>query len=231
MSRTRLAHSALLAALLLALSAPAFAHDQATDGHDIDKVNGSITAEASQTYGSLETVNGSIHIESGARVEDAETVNGSIKAADNIHADSLSTVNGSIRVGEQARIGGPIETVNGSVFVDRGGNIARNVETVNGAIGLVDTDLGGNIETVNGDITVGAGSHVKGGIKVEKPNSQWMSIGKRKPPRIIVGPNARIDGALVFEREVKLYVHRSAKIGPVTGATAIRYDTERAPLD
>jgi predicted acyltransferase (DUF342 family) len=231
MSRIRLVQTELLAALLVAFAAPAFAHDPASEGHDIDKVNGSITAEASHTYGNLETVNGSIHIESGARIDDAETVNGSIKAADNIRAGSLSTVNGSIRVGTQAQIGGAVETVNGSVFVDRGGNIARNVETVNGSIGLVDSDLDGNIETVNGDVTVGAGSHVKGGIHVEKPNTQWISVGKRKPPRIIVGPNARVDGALVFEREVKLYVHRTAKIGPVTGATAVSYDSDRAPQD
>ena len=81
------------------------------------------------------------------------------------------------------------------------------------------------------EIHVGAGSHVKGGIHVEKPNTQWLSIGKRKPPRIIVGPNARVDGVLVFEREVKLYVHRSAKIGPVTGATAVPYESDRAPQD
>ena len=41
---------------------------------------------------------------------------------------------------------------------------------------------------------------------------------------MIIGPNARVDGPLVFEREVELYVHDSAKIGPVTGATAVRYD-------
>lgn len=221
MSRSRLA----LALLFVLSAAPAFAQQ------DIDKVNGSITAEASHTYGNLETVNGSIRIESRARIQDAGTVNGSIKAADNIHAGSLSTVNGSIRIGPQARIGGAVETVNGSVFVDRGGGIARDVETVNGAIGLVHSDLGGGIATVNGDITVGAGSHVKGGITVEKPSVQWITVVKRKPPRIIIGANARVDGALVFEREVKLYVHRSAKIGPVTGATAVRYDGERAPQD
>ena len=34
-----------------------------------------------------------------------------------------------------------------------------------------------------------------------------------------------VDGPLVFEREVELYVHNTAKIGAVTGATArCRYD-------
>lgn len=225
MPRTRLAFAL---AALLSLSAPAFAHDQ---HQDIDKVNGSITAEASQTYGDLETVNGSIRIEANARVGEAETVNGSIHAEDNIRARSLTTVNGGIRVGTQAQIEGGIETVNGSIFVDRGGNVGRGVETVNGAIGLVDTDLGGGIDTVNGDITVGVGSHVKGGIHVEKPGQQWFSMGKRKPPRIVIGPNAQVDGSLVFEREVKLYVHRTAKIGSVSGATAVRYDGDRAPED
>ena len=216
--------------LVLAIAA-AFAIAPAFAGQDIDKINGSITAEAGQAYGNLETVNGSIRIEANARVESAETVNGSIHAADNVRADSLTTVNGSIRIGTQVQIDGDVDTVNGSVFVDRGGNIGRDVATVNGAIGLVDSDLGGGIETVNGDITVGAGSHVKGGIHVEKPGSQWIRFGKRKPPRIVIGPNAQVDGPLLFEREVTLYVHRTAKIGKVTGATAVRYDGDRAPKD
>ena len=216
----------LALSLALACAAPAFAQN------DIDKVNGSITAEARQTYGDLQTVNGSIRIEAGSRTGDAETVNGSIRIADNASVGNLGTVNGSIRVGRQLRAGGDIETVNGSVFVDRGGTL-RGVSTVNGSIGLVDSDLSGGIETVNGDITVGAGSRVRGGIKVEKPTSNWMPVtmGKRQPPRIIVGPGAVVEGPLVFEREVKLYVHDSARIGSVTGATAVRYSGARAPAD
>ena len=73
--------------------------------------------------------------------------------------------------------------------------------------------------------------HVKGGIKVEKPGTSWIPIhfGKHTPPRIIIGPNAVVDGPLVFEREVKLYVHASARTGAITGATAIRFDGAHAP--
>jgi hypothetical protein len=80
---------------------------------------------------------------------------------------------------------------------------------------------------------VGIGSHVKGGIKVHKPGASWLPItfGKHQPPRIIIGPNASVDGPLVFEREVKLFVHDSAHIGSVTGATAVRYSGERPPQD
>lgn len=219
-----------------ALPGTATAHDPAEHGQaqDIDKVNSSITAEAGQTYGDLSTVNGSIKIEENARIEDAETVNGSIRAKDDIQAQSLSTVNGSIHVGERARIDGKIETVNGGIFVDRGGKVARGIETVNGAIGIVATELGGDIETVNGDITVGVSSRVKGGIKVEKPNNNsWIGlrIGKQKIPRVVIGPNAVVEGPLVFEREVKLYVHSSASIGTLRGATAMRFDGPTPPKD
>lgn len=223
MIRTRLA-----LCLLLAAATPAFA-----DGQDIDKVNGSITVDASQQAGDLDTVNGSIRIGANATAGDASTVNGSIQVGDGAHTGALETVNGSIRGGTGLVVDGGVETVNGSIFIDRNGRVAKGASSVNGAIGLVSTELGGDIDTVTGDITVGIGSHVKGGIKVEKPSNGFLGIhlGKPEPPRIIVGPNAVVDGPLVFEREVKLYVHSSAKTGPITGATAIRFDTPTAPRD
>jgi len=40
---------------------------------------------------------------------------------------------------------------------------------------------------------------------------------------VVIGPNAVVDGELRFEREVELFVHPSAKIGKVIGATAKPY--------
>ncbi|MEO6226890.1 MAG: hypothetical protein ABIO61_03405 [Thermomonas sp.] len=220
---------------LFALSATAAAHESATQGRgqDIDKVNSSITAEAGQMYGDLSTVNGGITIEARAHIEDAETVNGSISIEDDVHSHSLTTVNGSIHVGARAQVDGGIETVNGGIFVGRGGKVSRGIETVNGAIGVIGTDLGGGIETVNGDITVGVGSHVKGGIRIQKPNKGWggFRMGKQKIPRIVIGPNAVVEGPMVFEREVTLYVHASANVGSITGATAKRFDGATPPKD
>lgn len=214
-----------LLALLLTLAVPAaLAADR-----DIDKVNGSITVDAGERYGNLDTVNGSINIGVGAHVADVETVNGSIRVSENVQAGGVSTVNGSIRVAASVTMNDDVSTVNGSIFVDRGSNIRGNVETVNGAIGLVDTDVSGGIETVSGDVTVGVGSHVSGGIHYQKPGKWWISLGKRKPPRVVIGPNARVDGPLRFEREVVLYVHATARTGPVTGATAVRYDGPTPP--
>ncbi|WP_448480285.1 hypothetical protein [Pseudoxanthomonas mexicana] len=219
MTRTR---TALLLTLALATT-PALAQQ------DVSTVNGSVSADAGQAYGDLETVNGSVSIAAGATVEDASTVNGSITVGDKAQAASLETVNGAIRIGKDVQVRKDVETVNGSIFTDRGTTIGGNVDTVNGAIGLVGTQLAGGIETVNGDITVGIGSHVKGGIKVEKPRG-W-SIKPRRDPRIIIGPNAVVEGPLVFERPVTLYVHTSARIGAVTGATAKPFSTDTAPTE
>ena len=88
----------------------------------------------------------------------------------------------------------------------------------------------GDINTVNGDITVGVNSHVKGGIKVEK-NKSMFPVKLGRDPRVIIGPKAVVEGPLVFERPVTLYVHRTAKTGPVTGATAKIFDTDTAPTE
>ena len=48
-------------------------------------------------------------------------------------------------------------------------------------------------------------------------------------PRIVVGPGSRVGGTLNFERKVSLYVSDRATIGPVQGATAVKYSGERPP--
>lgn len=235
---------ALILPLSAALVLPAFAQS----AQNIDKVNGAVVAQAGQRYGTLETVNGSIRIEAGAQTGSAETVNGSIRVESTAQSGSLETVNGSIHVGANARTGGletvngairvepgvtidgPVSTVNGSVFIDRGGRVSGAIETVNGSIGLVDTDVTGGIETVNGDVTVGVDSHVRGGLVYRKPR-QWLSVSKRRMPRVVIGPNARVDGPMVFEREVALYVHQTATTGAITGAQAIRFSTPVPPAD
>ncbi|KRG37914.1 hypothetical protein ARC78_02200 [Stenotrophomonas pictorum JCM 9942] len=195
---------------------------------DISKVNGSIHTEANASYGDLDTVNGSIQLASGVQVRGVETVNGSIRAEDNVQARAIETVNGGIRAGRNLVLERGLETVNGGIYVDRGSRIGGDIETVNGAIGLVGTQVGGDIETVNGDITVGIDSHVKGGIKVSRPSFNISLTAPRKP-RVVIGPNAVVEGALVFEREVTLYVHDTARTGPVSGATAQRFKGESAP--
>lgn len=244
-TRTCLARPRLVLALAIALSAPA-----AWAQENISKVNGGISVEAGRHVGDVETVNGIIRIADEARIGNAEavnggitlgnrvtagaleTVNGGITLGDAVTARRLSTVNGAIRGGRDTRIDASVETVSGSVYLDRGSQVGAGLTTVNGGIGLVGTTVAGDVETVSGDITVGANSRVRGDLSVRKPSSNWfpVSINKRRP-RIVIGPSATVDGDLVFEREVSLYVHESASIGRVTGAEAQRYSGDRAPRD
>lgn len=198
----------------------------AKDNH-VSKVNGSIHAESGQSYGDLDTVNGSIHIDAGATVGDVETVNGAISAEDKAVVGSASTVNGAIRLGEQTRVAGNVSTVNGGISIGKLSELkGSELSTVNGKILIYQSNIKGRISTVNGDITVGSHSHVDGGILVDKPSG--FSWGKQKIPRVLIGPHAVVTGELVFEREVELVVHQSAKIGKVTGAKVQTY-TDKIP--
>lgn len=222
----------LCSALLLASAAGAAAPQSTAHRPDIDKVNGGITAEAGQAYGELSSVNGSIALGQGASAEDVETVNGSIRAGEAVHANDVSTVNGGIRFGREARIDGGLETVNGDIFTDRGSQVRGGISTVNGSIGIIGTRVGGRIETVSGNITVGADSRVSGGLLVNKPTGNFgLRFGKQKLPRIVIGPNAVVEGPMTFEREVRLYVHSSASVAAISGAKAIRYSGSTPPQD
>lgn len=237
-------HRFVLPMILALATAPALAAE------DISRVNGGIELAAGQQAGSLTTVNGGIRIGDGARFGDAETVNGGIRAGDRVEGSDLSTVNGGIQLGERAAVeslttvngkitAGPglradddVSSVSGSIFIDRGGRVDGDVSSVNGGIGLVATEVTGDVETVSGDVTVGIDSHVRGNLRVRKSSGlNWISFGERTPPRIVIGPNAVVDGRLDFEREVTLYVHETARIGPVSGATAVPFSTPRAPRD
>ncbi|KAF1014284.1 MAG: hypothetical protein GAK31_03308 [Stenotrophomonas maltophilia] len=217
-------HSISMLLGLLLAAAPVLAQES------MSKVNGSITAEAGQRYGKLDTVNGGIKVGEGAETGNIETVNGGIRVAERARTGGISTVNGSVRLAREVIADGGIETVNGSIFSDRGCQIQGGLETVNGGIGLVESQVQGDIETVNGDITVGIGSQVDGGIRVRKPSFSLSLTASRKP-RVIIGPNAVVNGSLQFDREVVLYVNRSARIGAVTGALPVPFDSETAPSD
>jgi hypothetical protein len=67
---------------------------------------------------------------------------------------------------------------------------------------------------------------VHGGILIEKPHG--LHFGRMRIPRVVIGPDATVQGELRFEREVELFVHPSARIGPVVGAKAQSW-TDKLP--
>lgn len=191
---------------------------------DYDRVNGSVDIDDNEIAGTAETVNGSITLGRNARAESLETVNGRIALGEGAMAASAETVNGGITLNAGARLTGDAEVVNGSISLRDRTEVRGDVSSVNGELELSNAQVLGNIETVSGDITIGANSRVGGGITVRKPTSMgsWWNNNSR-PPRIVIGPNAVVSGALKFEREVELFISDSAKTGPIEGATAKRF--------
>ena len=212
----RLSTVFITAAFALGLLLLAVAQDS-----DIDKVNGSVRVEAGQHAGTVSTVNGAVHIAGGAVVRKTSTVNGAIELGDKAQANELGTVNGSISLGSGSRVSGQVDAVNGSLHLAPGADVGGKLSNVNGSIVLDNAHVAGGIETVGGDITIGADSHVEGGILVDKPNG-WFNFNSRTP-LVIIGPHAVVQGTLEFRRDVVLKVSDSAQIGPVKGATVVKF--------
>jgi hypothetical protein len=235
----------------------AFAGTALAGAPDISKVNGGIAVDANQQVGNISTVNGSIHVgdkasaggvhtvngsitlDGGATAVDVHTVNGGITLGDASTAASLGTVNGGIHLGGNGRISGSISTVNGAITLEPSADVTGHVSTVNGLIRLNAAHVGGGLENVSRDMQVGANSRVEGGILVREHNESWLErlihdwLFDQDPPHdlplIVIGPGAVVKGTLKFERAVKLYVSDRATIGPVEGATAIRFSGEQPP--
>ncbi len=217
-------------AIALALAAPLAALPVAArDYGSVDKVNGGIEIDANSTAENLETVNGGIRVGEDSVIRSAETVNGGIRLDAGAHAESIETVNGGVHLGPNVVVSDNGEAVNGGIVVKAGGDIGGNVANINGGIELERAHVAGGLETTNGDITVGDGSRVERGIMVKKPHGFGMNWGHSRPPRVVIGAGAVVDGALTFEREVELYVHQSAKVGPISGAKAVSYTGDRPP--
>lgn len=195
-------------------------------------VNGSITVgENAEVTGGVKTVNGSIRVDDGATIENASTVNGGVRVADNVQADNLSTVNGTVRVGEQSTVDGEIEAVNGKISVGKGSKVADGVSNVNGQIELNGAEIGGDVSTVNGDIYLADSAVVKGDVIVEKPSNWGWGKNKSRKPRIVIGPGSVVEGVIMLEREVDLFISDSARVGGVEGVMsmddAIRFSGEQ----
>ncbi len=195
-------------------------------------VNGNISVGAGATIsGGLSTVNGTIRVDDDVRLDDAETVNGALRLGDGVTASSLGTVNGSIRVGERGNIEDGIEAVNGRIEAGGGTVVGSGISNVNGEIELSGAEVSGDVSTVNGDVLLNDGTAVLGDVVIEKPNRwNWGNKQSRKP-KVIVGPGSRVDGYVIAEREIDLYLSESAQVGGVRGEVsiddAIRFSGDR----
>ncbi|WP_243048305.1 hypothetical protein [Dyella sp. RRB7] len=208
----------LVLAFALALPLTALAAD-----NDIDKVNGAVRVEAGQHAGNVSTVNGAVHIGDNAVVQKASTVNGSVELGDHAQASAIDTVNGSVTLGAGGHVTGGVDVTNGGIRLGNQADVAGKVGSVNGSINLDNAHVGGGIHTVSGDITVGPNSRVEGGILVDKPGGWFNWSSNSRLPHVVIGPHAVVQGTLEFRREVVLQVSDTAQIGPVKGATPVKF--------
>ena len=217
--------------LILLMAVPAFASinksvkigaGEESDG--ASSVNGSITiGDDAVVTGSVETVNGSINVGDNAEIRSASTVNGKLRLGEGVSAGDLSTVNGAIKAGRGASIDGTIEAVNGSISIEEDSSVSGGVGNVNGDINVDGAEVGGDVSTKTGDIEI-MNSVVQGDIVVEEPG-YWNRMTKRKP-RVVIGPGSRIEGKIIVEHEVKLFISDSAEVGGVEGVMSVD-DAER----
>ncbi len=194
-------------------------------------INGSVRVPAGEHAGAVGTVNGAVDIAENAVVGSVNTVNGSIDIAAHAGAEAVTAVNGPITLGSGVHVTRGVTTVNGSISLSNGAEVGGGITNVNGQIELTGAHVAGGVRTVEGDIDISGDSHIEGGIVVEKSNSwfgfSWDSHPRK--PRIVIGPGAVVQGDLRFEREVQLYVSDQATVGPISGATPIRFSGEKPP--
>ncbi|HEX3836674.1 MAG TPA: hypothetical protein VHW25_06895 [Steroidobacteraceae bacterium] len=193
-------------------------------------INGSIHISAGKPGGEVSTINGSIRADDNGQLSAGHTVNGNISLGDHATATSLTTVNGGIFLGQGAKVSATVTTVNGTLSLRQGSEVGGHLANVNGAIILAGATVNGGISTVNGNIEIGANSRVRGGIVVLKPSTgffHWWSDSDK--PRVVVGPGAVVEGTMTFDRAVRLYVSDTATIGPVTGATPVKFTGDQPP--
>ncbi|MCB1613240.1 MAG: hypothetical protein KDI60_16025, partial [Xanthomonadales bacterium] len=85
----------------------------------------------------------------------------------------------------------------------------------------------GDLKTTAGNIDLQGATVIGGDLLVRKSRCFGWCWGDDKKTRITIGAGVRVLGQIRAEREVELWVHDSAQIGPVSGAEARRYSAER----
>ena len=171
--------------------------------------------------------------------EAIETVTRDISLSSHASAESLESMTGSITLQRDSRVTGDVETGNGALILEPGSEVAGDLSNDTGMIRIDGARVGGRVSTTYGDIYVGPDSRLDGGILAHKRNVIGLSFGDLKlgvpmgrstPPRVVIGPGAKVSGVLRFKRKVELLVSESATIGPVEGATPVTFGAGEDPL-
>lgn len=220
--------AALLSACGGSINEPVVVADGTKDASASKTVNGRIEVgdDVTVTSGAFRSVNGSARIGSRSVVPDVTLVNGSLTVGDDTRTGELATVNGGITLGERTVVSGEVSTVNGAIRIGPGSVVDESVNAINGKITLDGVTVEGDVENVNQGMDLTGATHIKGRLVVRERGN--MDFPERAPV-VTIGAGVRIDGGLVFRREVELRIHRGAEVGEITGAEPVWIDDEVVP--
>ena len=62
---------------------------------------------------------------------------------------------------------------------------------------------------------------LKGDLVVEKPGGMGWNKKKQRTPRVVIGPGSTVEGRIIAEREIKLYISDTAEVGGVEGVMTL----------
>lgn len=176
-------------------------------------------ADGSEQDRGYTSVSGNVEVGRSARIGNAKTVSGNIEIGEQSRVGSLSSVSGRIRVGANTQVGGSIRTVAGEIKIAQGSTITGGVGTIAGRITVNQSVVKGEITLTTGKLTL-EGSRVSGTLRIERPDNHETNEAE-----VDIGANSEIGKVIVEEgARVDLRIHRSAKVGTITGAAAEYYD-------
>lgn len=190
----------------------------------LKSTNGNVKIANRAVVDSVVSTNGNVHINGDAEVGSAHSTNGNVVVGNGVRLRSVNTACGDITLGFNVNVEAQVESTTGDIRAEHGCRIKGRVASVGGNIVLNGTDVKSGLAFVGGNVTVTGGSHVHGGLHLQPPVNEMQHL-----PCVVIGANSRVDGQLVFEAPVTLYVHSTARTGGIVGASRIVYSTLHPP--
>lgn len=173
-----------------------------------------------KTDRSYRSVAGSVQIGSEAVIARAKTVAGNIEIDDGATTRSISSVAGDISIGKNVTIDGAVSTVAGDIRIGAGTRISGKVTSIAGDMDLDGCRIEDRVRITKGSLHISGATSLPGGILVRHARS----IDDENIPTIDIGSGADIASIEVEpDTPVDLRISRSARIGPITGATPTYY--------
>lgn len=175
--------------------------------------------EGSTQARSYSSVAGDVDVGRRARVRNIDTVAGDIDIGEGGKVASIDSVAGDVRLAGKVTVEGSIETVAGDIDIEAGCTVGGGIDTVAGDIRIVESLVKGDVTTRHGDLEL-TRSRIEGVVRVKRARTDENDI-----LRINIGAGSEAREIIVEERAlVRLKIHRSAKVGKITGAEAEYYD-------